>query len=412
MANDPNNPTQREILERTMARRSSPPRDESLREDLERAHDQHSRPTGGAPAADEPPIQQSHEGPLPKNWNEAASQVIWGVLILGWGLELIISVLDGHWGRAFFALVGLLMFLAMLIHGEEIKQRLLAINPNWIFAAALIFLFGLILSPFVEEKRWPLSVWFQSSGPAVVIHDPPTAEDIARTAEPIRRQLNDATQERDAARSDVANFKSQLESKQHDLEVAQQALEKERGFKGTIPPSTPPVERPKSTMNAEEIATRIEVWQTIDDKMNTLAGVINQGQTILDLWANRMKSERPTVIPAFDQFNRSLTSVKNELETLRKSYPDYADVADSLKETAYVRAPVPVTIFDKLLHSMQALWNELQNMPDPPPQNYVDSMRAYTGAFRRDLAILSAWQSTTRSRAKAKQKELLDMGSK
>jgi hypothetical protein len=61
---------------------------------------------------------------LPKNWPEAIGQFVWGVLVLVWGLELVISVLDGQWGRAFFALAGGVVFLAMLVHGEALRSRL------------------------------------------------------------------------------------------------------------------------------------------------------------------------------------------------------------------------------------------------------------------------------------------------
>jgi hypothetical protein len=113
------------------------------------------------------------EGPLPKNWSDAIGQFVWGVLILGWGLELIISILDRQWARAFFALAGGVVFLAMLVHADQLRNRLMAINPNWIVAAAFVCLLALILSPFVEEKRWPFSTWFQTSTHA------PSADEIA-----------------------------------------------------------------------------------------------------------------------------------------------------------------------------------------------------------------------------------------
>lgn len=138
---------------------------------------------------------------LPKNWQEARPQIIWGVLVLGCGLELIISILDANFGRAFFALIGLLGFPAMLIHGEQIKQRLLTINPNWLVAAFALFLAGIILSPFVEEKRWPLSAWFPASGTTVVTHDAPTAEDIAKATAPVQAKL-------DAAQKTIADLKN------------------------------------------------------------------------------------------------------------------------------------------------------------------------------------------------------------
>src|SRR5208282_3748102 len=72
---------------------------------------------------------------LPKTWTEALPQVFWGVLILGFGLEFCVSILDANYGRALLAIVGLVALLAMLIHQEQLKQRLMTVNPNWIAGA-------------------------------------------------------------------------------------------------------------------------------------------------------------------------------------------------------------------------------------------------------------------------------------
>jgi hypothetical protein len=148
---------------------------------------------------------------LPKTWGEAIPQVFWGVLILGFGLEFCVSILDANYGRALAALVGLLAVLAVLIHQEQLRQRLLNINPNWIAAAFTLFLAAIILSPFVEAKRWPLSAWFQSR--IAIIHDPPSAEDIAKATAPIQADLSAATEKlkrmtAPASEDDIAKAKA------------------------------------------------------------------------------------------------------------------------------------------------------------------------------------------------------------
>jgi len=82
---------------------------------------------------------------------------VWGVLILGFGLEFVVSILDGHFGRALLALVGLAGLGALLLHEEDLKRRMLTVNPNWVFVSFVLFLLILVLSPFVEEQRWPFS---------------------------------------------------------------------------------------------------------------------------------------------------------------------------------------------------------------------------------------------------------------
>jgi hypothetical protein len=155
---------------------------------------------------------------LPKTWPEAIGQSVWGVLILGWGLELIISVLDVQWARAFFALAGGVAFLAVLVHSEELRNRLMAINPNWVVAAAFVCLLVLILSPFIEEKRWPFSAWSSQSAQA------PSANEIAAAViKALPKQTSgpdDSTirAERDRARSDLAAVTAERDKLKNELD--------------------------------------------------------------------------------------------------------------------------------------------------------------------------------------------------
>jgi hypothetical protein len=84
------------------------------------------------------------------------------------------------------------VLLAMLIHQEQLRQRLMTVSPNWVAAVFVVFLAAIILSPFVEEKRWPLSAWFQPS--PVVVHDPPSADDIAKATAPVQADLQAANE--------------------------------------------------------------------------------------------------------------------------------------------------------------------------------------------------------------------------
>jgi hypothetical protein len=196
---------------------------------------------------------------LPKNWAEARPQIIWGVLVLGCGLELIISLLDGHFGRAFLALIGLLGLAAIVIHGEQFKQKLLSINSNWIVAAFSLFLAVLIFSPFVEEKRWPLSSWFPTSGVApVVIHDPPSAADIAKAAGPlIEKSVADSKKEFDDLRDHFALLQNALDDMTKQRDAAEAEAQRLRGELGArvaqqIPAMTGPI---KWNLNGQFLVT-------------------------------------------------------------------------------------------------------------------------------------------------------------
>lgn len=84
---------------------------------------------------------------LPTTWKEARPQIVWGVLVLGFGLEFTVSILDEKFGRALVAALGVVGPTAMLIHGDELKKRLLSVNPNWIIATFALLLAAVIMSP-------------------------------------------------------------------------------------------------------------------------------------------------------------------------------------------------------------------------------------------------------------------------
>ena len=57
------------------------------------------------------------------------------------------------------------------------------------------------------------AIWSYRRQPLVtVLHDPPSAEDIAKTAAPIQQKLNIATNQRDDALAEVAALKRQIEN--------------------------------------------------------------------------------------------------------------------------------------------------------------------------------------------------------
>ena len=155
---------------------------------------------------------------LPKTWGDAIPQVFWGVIILGFGLEFCVSVLDANYGRALLAAFGLAVLLAMLIHQEQLRQRLMTISPNWIAAAFVVFLAAIVLSPFIEEKRWPLSAWFPPAQTLAVIHNHPTAEEIANATVPIRMEL-------DAEKRKSAKLQSELDSAIRQRDAAPLAIQ-------------------------------------------------------------------------------------------------------------------------------------------------------------------------------------------
>ncbi len=110
------------------------------------------------------------EASTPKTWWEAwSSHVVWGALVFTCFLVFIEKLIEQHFGQALSAFLLGLGIVAVALHSKTWLERT---NPNWVYAGAFAAVLALILSPLVEEKRWPLSAWFQSSGA-------PSADQIA-----------------------------------------------------------------------------------------------------------------------------------------------------------------------------------------------------------------------------------------
>jgi hypothetical protein len=159
---------------------------------------------------------------LPSTWKEARPQIVWGVLILGFGLEFVTRIIAGDYGRALLAGLGLGGLTAMLIHGEQIKQKIFLINPNWIFLSFALFLAALITQPFIEEKKWPLSAWFQASPTAIA---PTSSADNEAAIAPVRAERDKAIQERDAARAQLEAVTKERDAQTQIISALQTKLD-------------------------------------------------------------------------------------------------------------------------------------------------------------------------------------------
>lgn len=72
---------------------------------------------------------------LPKTWREAAPYLAWGCVILALAFACIDNAFSGNFGRAFAALIFLLLVVAVTLHS---KTWLMKTDPNWAFAGIVI----------------------------------------------------------------------------------------------------------------------------------------------------------------------------------------------------------------------------------------------------------------------------------
>jgi ElaB/YqjD/DUF883 family membrane-anchored ribosome-binding protein len=311
----------------------------------------------------------------PKTWREALPLLVWGVIIFACGFEGIASLLHGEWLQVALGLGGMLGLTAMLIHWTRIKDNFTDIR--WLMAAVMLTLVVAALSPYIEQRRWPFST---------VIRDPPTDEDIDRATASIRMQLSGAIEGQEELR--------------RENERLRQALTRQQTAAPSISVSP--------NLSASDIATKIGVWKTIDQRMSDLSHLLDQGDDMLDHWAVNARSDRNNLAKNADALASSIQSFRAKLDELRNLYGKDTDIATALSPV-YVpggRVEPTATIFLSLPNSLTQFSSHLREMSDPLPENMETETIPFIGAVRRDLNALRDWQSQVRQIAAEENKQL------
>jgi hypothetical protein len=312
---------------------------------------------------------------------------VWGVLILGFGLEFVTALVHAEWLHAIVSSVGLVGLMAAALHWTRVKTWAARyLSPTWVAATFSLLFLAIILAPFVEQRRWPFSI---------VFHDPPTAEDIAKATAPIRAERDAAIRQRDQAIRERDDAKRETQT----LREQQRA---------------PASQEQSSSLSAEDIATKIGVWQSINQQMNDLAGILNQGYAMLDKWLPDAKSNRTDLINRATALEASVQKFRTGLDQLRSLYLKDTDIATALDAVHLPggRVDASYSVFTSLPYSIVQFVQHLQNLSDPLPKDVEYEMVPYIGAFRRDLNAMRDWQSQVRQTAATQDAELSKMKAK
>ncbi len=156
---------------------------------------------------------------LPNSPRELVLAAIWGTLAFAAGFEAIAALVHGEWVPAvasFLLFLALMAIIYVLLFGAPMIQQWVRINPNWLPAACITLLLVVALSPYVEQRRWPFLGSFAPQSP-VVIHDPPSTEDVVNATATIKAERDAITQERDAARQQLRGQTSSLQASLNDM---------------------------------------------------------------------------------------------------------------------------------------------------------------------------------------------------
>lgn len=92
------------------------------------------------------------EGPIPKEWKEAVPNVIWVVLVLGFGLELVAALVRAEWARSAVSFLGLVGLMALVIHWDRIRALAKVSDAKFIVSLMVVALIALPLSGYFKTE--------------------------------------------------------------------------------------------------------------------------------------------------------------------------------------------------------------------------------------------------------------------
>ena len=234
----------------------------------------------------------------------------------------------------------------------------------------------------------------------VIVHDPPTAEDMAKATAPIIAERDAAIKERNAARQELGAAQQELTADQQELDAARRSV---------IPPPVAVSPTPQPEWSASEIAARTELWHSIQNAVNAANALIgpvidayNYGDYALNIWEKYIKQNRTDYLGGLAEFRKRVSNAADGIRKLRTDHSDYKDVSETIDQP-YL-AP--------LLDSIDDFSSAVSALPDPLPPNYPKNIEGKAGAVRVQMKAFADWISNVQSTSKAKLKQLQMMGHK
>jgi hypothetical protein len=189
----------------------------------------------------------------------------------------------------------------------------------------------------------------------VIVHDPPTAEDIEKATAPIKAARDTAIKERDTARQE-------LDAARHSA----------------IPPPVVSSPAPQPEWSASEIAARTELWHSIQNAVNDANAPIgpvidayNYGDNALNIWETYIKQNRIDYLGGLKEFRKKVSDGAASIQKLRTDHSNYKDVSETIDQP-YL-AP--------LLDSIDEFSGAVSALPEPLPPNYPKNIEGKLAQF-------------------------------
>lgn len=274
-----------------------------------------------------------------------------------------VTLYDSHpWfggGTALFGIAGLSLTVIFLIRYRPKTVHALIVTTAGLIAA-LAFLAYVI---WTKPKE-------------VIVHDPPTAEDIEKATAPTKAERDTAIKERDTARQ--------------ELEAARRSV--------ISPPVVlPPTPQPE--WSNQEIAIRVDLWHSIQNALNDTVKAYNLGDGVLNMWETYIPQQKDEYLKKLALFRKNVSEAADVIQKLRRDYPNFQDISTTIDQP----------YLGPLLDSINNFSNAISTSPETLTPSSRTTLRQLAGAVRVQMSNFVDWTSNVRSTAGSKLNQLQTM---
>jgi hypothetical protein len=340
---------------------------------------------------------------LPTTWDGALRAFVGGTLVFALGFEGVTMLLGGKFLLAGASVVLALILLAIVVYWPPLSGTALV----GIIVMTVVFLGTVEFCKRRKVKKQMLVIFGVGAAVLGIV-----CAVVGGALLFVARSLpNEAVAETSlpADQTKIESLQRDIEALKHDRDVAIQqrdAAIQQRDVANHQPLAPPKLTAPKEqasteSLSAEDIATKIDIWRSVNNQMNDFARALNQGYAVIDGLSNRIRNDKIGYQSDIIKFRDAYQTSINSLNSLRDAYSGYSDVYEALDPNVHV----------KLSRSIMGFYSAIESLSTPVPDNYENSIRPYTGALKRDLDAIRDWQSALRQTATSKGAELSKMGS-
>ena len=221
--------------------------------------------------------------------------------------------------------------------------------------------------------------------PRIADNAQPVASSSEAIAAPIRIERDRAIADRDAAMAKVTSLTDENDKLRQRVAALQAKNDSLRFGQAAAPAA----QTPSVTLTMQDIGAEISSWKSLSRQLDALNRELNEGDALIAWLEGGNKEDKYSI----EHFSRVIIERRQSLNALRNASIAYNDIAAALEQVQIPggRPPIPGTIFDSLLRSLNDVFAQL-----PSDQ---ETKEPYIRSFKTGIGVMRDWTIRTKQLA-------------